>query len=82
MEIITLTGEDAQDSSSGGDLGLGLFGGWADLDALESKQSDNHGAEAEQQTDDHQGTTGLYMNCRDRKKSLIIIYTLIWGIYL
>lgn len=41
-----LTSEDAEDSSGDGGLGLGLFGSRADLDALESEQSDDDGAEA------------------------------------
>jgi len=59
-----LTGEDAQDSSGEGDLGLGLVGGGADLDALDSEQGDDHAAEAQQQRDDHQGATRLHVSCR------------------
>lgn len=62
-----LTSEDAEDSSGDGDLGLGLFGGRADLDALESEHSHDDGAEAEQQRDDHQGATRLHVTCTEEE---------------
>lgn len=62
-----LTSEDAEDSSGDGDLGLGLFGGRADLDALESEQSHDDGAEAEQQRDDHQSATRLHVTCTEEE---------------
>lgn len=65
-----LTSEDAQDSSNDGDLGLGLVGGWANLDALQSEQRHDHGAEAEQQSNDHQSATRLQVSCREGKMFL------------
>lgn len=58
-----LTAKDAQDSSSDRQLGLGRVFGRADLDALQAEQRNDHGAEAEQQSDDHQSPTGLDVNC-------------------
>lgn len=64
-----LTSEDAQDPSCDGDLGLGLVGGRADLDALETEQRDDQGAEPEQQRDDHQGPAGLNVTCTERSRN-------------
>lgn len=58
-----LTAEHGQDPAGAGDLAFWLVGGRADLDALESEQGDDHGAEAEQQSDDHQSPTRLHVNC-------------------
>lgn len=63
-----LTCEHAHDSSGDGELGLGLVGGRADLDALESEHGHDHGAEAEQQTDDHQSPTRLDVSCTERDR--------------
>lgn len=60
-----LTSEDAQNPSCDGHLGLGLLGGRADLDALHPEQRHDHGGESEQQTDDHQRTARLHVNCRE-----------------
>lgn len=69
-----LTTEHAQDSSGGGDLGLGFVGGGADLDALEAEQRNDHAAEAEQQRDDHQSPTGLNVSCRGETRQRVLTF--------
>lgn len=61
---VKLTCEHAQDAAADRDLGLRLVGGRADLDALQAEQSHDHGAKAEQQRHDHQGTTRRDVSCR------------------